>query len=226
MISDIREQLSANADPEYKKFHQSLVPGLTSMLGVRMPKLRQIAKWAAKQNWQEVWDELSDQCYEELMLKGMLIGYGKLSRQEQESYLKKFVPQINNWAVCDCCCSTWKFMKKDSDFWFAFLKPYFQSDSEFQVRFAVVAVLDHFIEEKYLEEIFTIFDRIKHEGYYVKMAEAWAISVSYVRFPQRTEVYLENNNLDDFTQNKAIQKIRESYRVSKEEKERLLTLKR
>lgn len=226
MIDEIREQLFANADPEYKKFHQSLVPGLTSMIGVRMPKLRQIAKAAAKQEWKAEWDELSDQCYEELMLKGMLIGYGKLSRDEQETYLIKFVPKINNWAVCDCCCSTWKFMKKDSDFWFEFLRPYFESDREFEVRFAVVAVLDHFIESTYLDEIFSVFDGIRHEGYYVKMAVAWAVSVCYVRFPEKTWRYLEQNHLDMFTQNKAIQKARESYRVSPEDKKRLLTLKR
>lgn len=226
MIDEIRRQLSENADPEYKKFHQSLVPGLTSMIGVRIPKLRQIGKWAARQDWQKEWEHLSDQCYEELMLKGMLIGYGKLSRKEQEAYLKKFVPKINNWAVCDCCCSTWKFMKKDSDFWFEFLRPYFKSDSEFEVRFAVVAILDYFIEDKYLDEIFSIFDEIKHEGYYVKMAVAWAVSVCYVRFPERTWSYLEQNCLDAFTQNKAIQKARESYRVSPEDKKRLLTLKK
>lgn len=226
MINEIREQLAANADPEYKKFHQSLVPGLTSMIGVRMPKLRQISKWAAKQEWQKDWDELSDRCYEELMVKGILIGYGKLTHEEQEAYLKKFVPKINNWAVCDCCCSTWKFMKKDSDFWFDFLRPYLQSDNEFEVRFAVVAILDHFIEEKYLEEIFSIFDGIRHEGYYVKMAVAWAVSVCYVRFPERTWTYLEQDHLDAFTHNKAIQKTRESYRVSPEDKQRLLSLKK
>ena len=61
---------------------------------------------------------------------------------------------------------------------------------------------------------------------YVKMAAAWAVSVCYVKFPEKTEVFLRKNLLDDFTHNKAIQKIRESYRVSKEEKERLKELRR
>ena len=82
------------------------------MLGVRMPKVRELAKWVAKQEWQEEWDELSGEYYEELMIKGSLIGYGKLSIEEQTDYLRKFIPMIHDWGICDCCCSTWKFMKK------------------------------------------------------------------------------------------------------------------
>ena len=94
------------------------------------------------------------------------------------------------------------------------------------MRFAVVSLLNYFVNEEYLFQLFQIFDGMKHDGYYVKMAVAWAVSVCYVRFPDKTFHYLENNKLDDFTQNKSIQKIRESFRVSKEEKEKLLLIKR
>ncbi|MGN1142590.1 MAG: DNA alkylation repair protein [Oliverpabstia sp.] len=226
MIAKIREKLSENADLQYKNFHQSLVPGLESMIGVRIPKLREIAKWASKQNWQPIWGELSEECYEELMIKGMLIGYSNITQKEQTEYLKRFIPLINNWAICDCCCSTWKFMKKDQDYWFSFLKPYLSSIDEFQVRFAVVALLDYFVEEKYLHKIFSFFDHIQQHDYYVQMAVAWAVSVCFVKYPGETKLYLCSNHLDDFTQNKAIQKIRESNRVSRELKEEVLTWKR
>ena len=222
----LRTKLNEAVEEKYKEFHQSLVPGLDSMLGVRMPKIREIAKWAAKQNWQEEWEDISDSCYEELMIKGLLIGYGKLSREEQTEYLKKYIPLMNNWAICDCCCSTWKFMKKDMEYWFAFLEPYLKSENEFEVRFAIVSMLDHFITENYIDRMFVAFDEVRQEGYYVKMAVAWAVSICYIKFSEKTWKYLEKGSLDDFTHNKAIQKIRESYRVSKEEKERLLSLKK
>lgn len=222
----LRTKLNEAIEEKYKEFHQSLVPGLDSMLGVRMPKIREIAKWAAKQNWQEEWEDISDSCYEELMIKGLLIGYGKLSREEQTEYLKKYIPLMNNWAICDCCCSTWKFMKKDMEYWFAFLEPYLKSENEFEVRFAIVSMLDHFITENCIDRMFVAFDEVRQEGYYVKMAVAWAVSICYIKFPEKTWKYLEKGSLDDFTHNKAIQKIRESYRVSKEEKERLLSLKK
>lgn len=222
----LRTKLNEAVEEKYKEFHQSLVPGRDSMLGVRMPKIREIAKWAAKQNWQEEWEDISDSCYEELMIKGLLIGYGKLSREEQTEYLKKYIPLMNNWAICDCCCSTWKFMKKDMEYWFAFLEPYLKSENEFEVRFAIVSMLDHFITENYIDRMFVAFDEVRQEGYYVKMAVAWAVSICYIKFSEKTWKYLEKGSLDDFTHSKAIQKIRESYRVSKEEKERLLSLKK
>lgn len=221
----LRIKLTESAEEKYKEFHRSLVPGLDNMLGVRVPKIRELAKWAAKQKWQAEWDDLSNSCYEELMIKGILIGYGKLNREEQTIYLKKYVPLINSWAICDCTCSTWKFMKKDQDYWFQFLEPYLKSENEFEVRFAVVSMLDHFVNDTYIERLFQAFDSIKQEDYYVKMAVAWAVSVCYVKHPEETLKYLQKKSLDAFTHNKAIQKIRESYRVSKEEKDRLSELK-
>lgn len=218
----LREKLLEAAEEKYKEFHKSLVPGLEHMLGVRMPKVREIAKWAAKQEWEEEWEALSNECYEELMIKGLLIGYGKLQQEQQTEYLKKYVPLINNWGICDCCCNTWKFMRGDREYWYAFLENYLYSQNEFEVRFAVVSMLDHFIDAKYVDRLYDAFSSITQEGYYVKMAVAWAVSVCYVKFPEKTERFLEKQVLDGFTQNKAIQKIRESYRVSKEDKEKLL----
>lgn len=221
----LRTKLHELAEDEYKNFHKSLVPGLTNMLGVRMPKVRELAKWASKQDWQSEWDDLSNDCYEELMIKGLLIGYGKLSQEEQTAYLKKYVPLINNWAICDCCCSTWKFIQKDREYWFDFLQRYVDSENEFEIRFAVVSMLDYYITDDYIEQLYDIFDSITHDGYYVKMAVAWAVSICYVKYPQLTWDYLEKKSLDSFTHNKAIQKIRESNCVSKEEKDKILELK-
>ncbi len=74
-------------------------------------------------------------------------------------------------------------------------------------------------------EVIKILDTIKHEGYYVKMAIAWAISIAYIKYPSYIMEYLTNNSLDKFTYNKALQKIIESYQVSKEEKDRIRILK-
>ena len=60
----------------------------------------------------------------------------------------------------------------------------------------------------------------------MKMAVAWTLSICYVKYPAKTRMLLEKNTMDDFTHNKTIQKIRESYRVSREEKEELKSWKR
>lgn len=217
----VRTELRENAEQEYREFHKSLVPGLENMLGVRIPKLREIAKKTAKEGYWEFAEEADLDVYEEMMIRGMMIGYGKLSAREQRAELETFVPRINNWAVCDSCCSTYKFMKKDQQEWFSFLCSYLKSEKEYEIRFAVVCMLDFFINETYISRVLNSLANIRHEGYYVKMAAAWAVSACYVKFPAQTEILFQKGSLDDFTQNKALQKIRESYRVNKEEKERL-----
>ena len=87
-------------------------------------------------------------------------------------------------------------------------------------------MLDFFICEAFLERVLDLLSQICQEGYYVKMAVAWAVSICYIKFPRETERLFTENLLDDFTHNKAIQKIQESYRVEKADKERLNTLKR
>ena len=233
IIEDIRVKLQDSADEKYREFSKSLVPGDTvTMLGVRMPRLREIAKEISRQNGREyicavMEEERRGQIYhEELLLHGMVIGYLKCDTEERKELLDGFVPVIDSWAVCDSCCMTYKFMKKSPDEWFAYLLRYADSSREYEIRFAVVSLLDHFITEEYIGRVLTILENIGHEGYYVKMAVAWAVSVCYVKFPDKTRKLLENGHLDDFTQNKSIQKIRESYRVSKEEKEQLIALRR
>lgn len=239
MIEQIREELYASADEKYRDFNRSLVPGETaSMLGVRMPKLREIAKKIAGKSKKDSEDDFTyikevterEKCgqayHEELLLHGMVVGYLKCDIDTRKQLLDDFVPVINNWAVCDSCCMTYKFMKKDQEKWFSYLQKYLSSQREYEIRFAVVTLLDHFVNEDFIERVLCIMKDIKHEGYYVKMAVAWAISVCYVKFPRETEVLFTENCLDDFTHNKAIQKIRESFRVAKEEKDRLNQMKR
>lgn len=222
----LRNELRTHIDETYKQFHSSLVPGLTEMMGVRIPVLRELAKKATKEDYYGFSEDFQSSVYEEVMIRGMMIGYAKFSIEEQQRELRKFVPLINNWAVCDSCCTTYKFMKKNQEEWFSFLEPYLNSSQEYEIRFAVVCLLDFFIQEAFIDRIFSYFSNIHHEGYYVKMAVAWAVSVCYVKFPEKTEEFLLKNTLDAFTHNKAIQKIRESYRVSREDKERLNKWKR
>lgn len=220
-MDNIREVLETLADDKYKDFHAKLVPGSNAIIGVRIPKLRALAKEIAKQNWQEYLEKAQDSTNEELMLQGMVIGYVKVDLSERFKLLDTFVPKINNWAVCDSCCATYKFMKKNQNYSWDYISKYINSDSEYQIRFALVCMLDHFINDEYVEKVIESVNSIKNKKYYVNMAQAWCISVCYVKYPEITESFLKNNNLDDFTHNKSIQKICESLRVTEEQKRRI-----
>ena len=156
----------------------------------------------------------------------MIIGLKKEDISIIKKDIENFVPKIDNWAVCDTFCSGLKIIKKyPEDFW-KFLEKYLKSNKEFEIRFAIVIILNYYINEKYLSNVLEILNNIRHEGYYVKMAVAWAVSICYIKYPKITMEFLKDCNLDNFTYNKSIQKIIESYRVKNEDKEILKKMKR
>lgn len=221
MKNQIREELFKLKDDKYKEFHSSLCPGVDTIIGVRVPVLRKYAKELSKGNWKENFNQIQNDYYEEIMLQGMIIGIAIKDVEELKTYLEDFVPKIDNWAVCDVCCAGLKLTQKNMKEMWRFLQKYLKSDKEFEIRFGIVMLLDYYINEEYIEKLLQIFDATKNEGYYVKMAIAWAISICYIKFPEKTEKYLESCRLDTFTYKKSIQKIKESYRVSPEQKLRL-----
>ena len=90
----------------------------------------------------------------------------------------------------------------------------------------IVMMLSHFINDEYIDKVLNISESVDCDKFCVQMAIAWTISVCYVKYKDKTEKFLKNTNLSNFTYNKAIQKILESLRVSKEDKEKLRKMKR
>jgi len=227
MNKNIRSRLFEMADEEYRKFISSLIPGETRvMLGVRLPRLRDLAKEIAKGDWKQFLDEGQDEYFEEVMLQGLVIGYAKASPDEILEYAARFIPKITNWGVCDSFSTGLKLAKKQPELIWEFIRPYLKSDQEFEIRFAVIMMLAHYINDAYIDRVLSDLDRIRHEGYYVKMGVAWAVSVCYVKYPEKTMDYLKTCSLDDFTFNKSLQKILESYRVDPESKAVIRSMKR
>lgn len=221
-MNTIKKMLLEQAEENYREFSSGIIPDVHNILGVRLPALRKIAKEIYKNgNWQEFVNSAESEFMEETMLRGILIGLIKDKPEKILEYVKNFVPQITNWAVCDTFCNSLKFTKNNKELVWEFLKPYLKSKRDYDIRFGVVMLLSFFIEEDYLDEILNLLENIRHEGYYVKMGVAWAVSICYIKFPEKTLKFLKNCKLDDWTFNKSIQKIIESYRVDKPTKETL-----
>ena len=225
-MDKIREELFKKQDLKYKEFHSSLCPNVDQIIGVRVPELRKIAKEIAPTDYDGFLKNAQDEYYEELVLQGLVIGYAKISIEETFEYLKEFVPKINSWAVCDTTCSNLKITKNYMNEMWEFLEQYINSQNEYEIRFALVMYLNYYLTDEYIDLILKKIDKITNQEYYVQMAIAWLISFAYIKQREITEKYLLKNNLDKFTQNKSIQKICESYRVSEEDKEKLRKYKK
>lgn len=225
----VKENLLQLAEEGNKKFAQSLHPGIENVLGIRIPALRKLAAQIAKADWQAYLQSADTYYMEERMLQGMVIGCLKIKDVEEYlSLVAKFVPLINSWSVCDTFdfAGKQRFVDKNKERVWRSLEEWMESDKEYEIRFGVVMAMAHYIDGDYIQKVLLWMDRINHEGYYVKMAVAWALSVCYVKYPKETMALLKENHLDDFTYNKTLQKITESFRVSSEDKAIIRSMKR
>ncbi len=222
----LREQLLALQDPAYCKFATSLIPGVDRMLGIRLPILRKIAREIARGDWRCYLAEAEDFYFEERMLQGLTIHYTHCTTDEKIALIRRFVPKIDNWAICDSFCMT-RLHRADREAIWQLILPYFQAKGEYEVRFAVVTALANFIDPEHIGELLRHLGEVHHEGYYARMAVAWAVSVCFVKFPELTLTWLsEECPLDDWTHRKTIQKIIESNRASAVQKAKIRRLKR
>ena len=215
------------ADEKFSKFHSNLVPNTDNILGISIPKLRAVAKELLKScdDIDSYFALVGNKYYEETMLQGIVVGYLKCSWNEKLQYITDFVPKISDWAVCDVFCGGIKPPKKEIASFREFVEPYLHSQNEFEIRFAVVILLQKYITDSYITSTLQALKSVTDDRYYVKMAVAWALSICYIKFPDLTLKLFKEKSLDKWVQNKAIQKCRESLRVTPEDKEMLLQYK-
>lgn len=225
--TEIAAYLEANIDEKYQQFSRKLIPDTPDILGVRSPILRQLVREIKISDFRPFLASVPEN-HEQRMLYGMLLGECARDMELDEllDLIEEFVPHIDNWAVCDTLCSSLKIAAKNQEQFMPLIEKYLSSDREFELRFAVVMLMCHYIDQRYLDLVLEIYDSIRSSNYYVRMGVAWGLSNCVIHFPERAASFFETDTLDTWTHNKAIQKCRESFRVSDELKNELKKLKR
>ena len=219
--SALLSELRFLADEKYRNFHARLLnnPNIR-LLGVRMPLMRKLAK-KYKGDFVVIM-EFPDEFYEVTLLKCLTLGLQPY--EIYTAYLGKILPRIDNWAVCDCFDAPC--IKRNRDDFLNTILRYRFSEHEFTSRYMLVQLLRYYCEEDYLSEIFVSAEGCDHEKYYVSMAAAWLIAEVLVKHYEAGRAFLERGTLPAVTHNRAIQKARESFRLTAEEKEELKKLKK
>lgn len=190
-----------------------------------MPILKKIANEIFKGNYKDFIKNNKHLYYEEIILHGLIIGKIK-DYDEAIIEFNKILPYINSWATCDTTISNFKIIKNNLDKTYPLVISYLYDDNPWIRRVGVVIILNNYVCDKYIDDIIIEITKIKLDDYYVKMAVAWLIQVCYIKYPIKMIDFLRFDQIDNWTHNKAIQKIRESLKVSAKEKEKLNLLKR
>lgn len=213
-------------DEEYGDFQAKLTPTVKreDIIGVRVPEIRKLAKQCVKDEECDAFlQELPHRYYDENMLHAAIISEKKDSVQIIKG-ADEFLPYVNNWAVCDSIIP--KSFRKNKDILLEEIKRWVKSPECYTCRFGIKMLMTFFLDEDFNPEYHELVADIRSEEYYVNMMLAWYFATALAKQWENTVKYIEENRLDAWTHNKAIQKSCESYRVSDEQKVYLKTLKR
>ena len=219
-IEEIKEEINSLSDPKNAEFFLKLNP--TAKLpcaGVRIPMMRTLAKKIAKENYREFLDNNPMDMFEMELLQVLVIGYAKDDINVLLSYLRKIIPTIHDWSVNDSLCQTFKIARKYQDETFNLLLEFKDSKKEYEVRVVAIMLMSQFLNDEYIDRVIDILNSLYTDSYYSRMGVAWAIATVMAKYPDKCIEYMNssNNHLDDWTFNKSIQKMKESFRVKKED---------
>ncbi len=224
-MTPIQKQLFELQDLGYKEFHSKLMPTVCKdkIIGVRVPQLRKFAKELNKSDLKaDFLNTLPHKYYEEDNLHAFLIEQIK-DFNECISALDNFLLFVDNWATCDMM--TPKVLAENPDLLYKKIQEWAKSEHTYTVRFAVVTLMKFFMDERLDKKHLKLLLRIKSDEYYINMAIAWYLATALSSRWDLVIPYIENKKFDKWIHNKAIQKSIESYRITKEQKEYLKTLK-
>lgn len=223
---NIQKRLFELSDEKNADFSAKLTPGIDreKFLGVRIPASRKLAKEIIKENeHKDFLNSLPHKYYDENILHSILISEIK-DYDECIKYIDEFLPYVDNWAVCDTM-SPKAFKNKHERLMNDILR-WVDSDQTYTIRFGLKILMAHFLDNDFKNEYLKIPAKIKSDEYYINMMIAWFYATALAKQWDSTIVYIENGVLDKWVHNKAIQKARESYRITAEQKEYLKSLKK
>ena len=212
-------------DEKFRDFTSKLIPNIDKelIIGVRVPDIRRLAKSLSEEERKKFISGLPHKYHEENLLHGVMLQLIKNDIGEVITETEKFLPYIDNWAVCDISQS--KLLERYPDVVFGKVSEWAKSEKTYTVRFAIDVLLQFFLDENFTPEVFALAKSIVSDEYYVNMALAWFWSFALIKRYEETLPIIESERLPEFVHNKAIQKARESYRISDERKQYLNTLK-
>ena len=223
-------------DEKYRQGHIRIINALPKrrILGLHLPEMKLMAKTLAKQaDAPSILRTFEQECqadyfrltYEETLIWGLTINALKCSWEERLSLLESYIPILDNWAVCDsfCCNAKWA-LKIPSQVLWEFLLPYFQSNKEFEVRFAIVMSMCYLLKEEWLNTIFHQLESIDlpsikseytnlNTPYYVRMGMAWILATALAKFPNETRNFVNASPLTEDVKRLYARKARESFKT-------------
>ena len=227
VLTKIQKHLfDIKSDPDYRAMQQKIITTVDpeSIIGVRTPDVQKYAKELRKSgDYKAFISKLPHKYYEENLLHAMILNDEK-DFDTAVSETEKFLPFVDNWAVCDQFIP--RVHKKHTDELLPYITKWLASDAEYTVRYGMKMLMSFYLDDKFRPEYLEMVagaDRTDLK--YVSLMAAWYFATALAKQYEEAVKVIESKKLDKQTHNKAIQKAVESYRVTDEQKAYLRTLK-
>ncbi|MBR5528056.1 MAG: DNA alkylation repair protein [Clostridia bacterium] len=226
-ISKIRSDLLSMQDLSYRDFHSKLMPTVDKdrIIGIRTPILRKYAKELLKSKPETCTiflNALPHKYYEENNLHAFIIEQEK-NFDNCITLLNAFLPHVDNWATCDCMNP--KVLMQNKNALWKIIPMWISSESVYTARFGIKCLMTHFLDEAHCDASMSLVSALRTDEYYINMMIAWFFATALALQYEKALEYIRTDKLTPWCRNKAIQKAVESYRITKEQKEHLRTLK-
>lgn len=227
MEEKILSELKELSEDKYQEFSKNLSPGV-NIMGVRLPALRKLSKKLLKEYGSALllYHLKENSSFEEKFIYAYALASISIPVEKRLSLIRDFLPYLDGWAIVDSFCTMLKDCKAHQDEYFSFIGSLFESNHSFTARFAIVMCNSYFVDERYMNDIFSKLEKADTSSYYVHMAVSWVIASFYCKYKTQTISWLLSSKIEIKTFNKAISKMIESLIPTNEEKAYLKTLKR
>lgn len=224
-MNQILDKLFSLQDKQYASFQLKLIPGIKedSVIGVRIPLLRDFAKQLVKDPAHEVFlKTLPHSYYDENILHGLLVSQIK-DFGLCIACIESFLPYIDNWAVCDTISP--KIFGRNREQLLHYIYKWIESKHVYTCRFGLRMLMNHFLDEDFRPEYLQVAASVRGEDYYIKMMVAWFFATALAKQWEATIPFIEQNKLENWIHLKTIQKACESFRITPAQKQYLKTQK-
>lgn len=222
-IDEFQEYLYSLRNEDKQVWSKNILQTNMKVLAIKTTVIKSITKEILKGNYISFLDYMLWDYYENTAINGTLISNIN-DFDIMKKYLDIYSKRVDNWASCDLLSFK---IKNNEDKFIDLLNTYIKSDKPLVRRIGIVILFNLVNYDNYTDLIFDTLNSFYDEKeYYVNMINAWLICECFIKHRDKTIKFLDNNSINKFTINKAIQKCRDSYRVSKEDKEMLLKYKK
>ena len=218
---EIKAELALAIDLKYKAFNEPIVNSEYKTLGVRTPLIRKLVKRVQdRDEFLEAFFADSEKVYETVLLAGC-VAAKKGDYEYTRDMMRRIIPLFGSWGHVDCVIPMLDWTDRDrflTDFRYLL-----DCEGQYEVRSYIIYMFDCLTPER-IDFVLDTLKFVRYGRYYVDMGAAWLLAECLVKFYDKTLPLFTSAVFPRFVHNKAIQKARESFRVTAEQKAYLKTL--